>query len=275
MSMHSPNGLPRTALALLVAGGLGVSSAAFAQNAPPPQEPPPAYNQPPPGYQQQPPPGYQQQPPPGYQQQPPPGYQPPPAAYAPPPGYAPPQPPPQNLHDGFYLRLHIGAGYGHMSANDSYGTAFMGGGASFGVAIGGTVAPNLVIFGNLFGIALADPDVELMGAPAGTATNTTTTISGIGPGLAYYFDPYNVYISGTIAATVFQASDSSNSSNHYDSDVGFGFQGMVGKEWWVSQDWGIGIAAEVLAATGMKDKVDPSVKWGGTSFALVFSATYN
>src|SRR5262245_34779132 len=164
MSMHSPHGLRPTALALLVAGGLGVSSAAFAQTAPPPAEPPPAYNQPPPGYQQ-PPPGYQNQPPPGYQQpppgyqnQPPPGYQQPPAAYSPPPGYAPPPPPPQNVHDGFYLRLHIGGAYAHMSANDAYGTAFLGGGASFGLAIGATIAPNLIIFGNLFGVGLADPD---------------------------------------------------------------------------------------------------------------------
>jgi hypothetical protein len=267
MSMHSPHGFRRTALALLVAGGFGVSSAALAQTAPPPQEAPPAYNQPPPGYEQEPPPGYQQQPPPGYQQ--------PPAAYAPPPGYAPPPPPPQNLHDGFYLRLHIGGGYAHMGGTDASGTevAFVGGGGTFGVAFGGTVLPNLIIFGNLFGTTLSDPDIEVNGTPYGSASGTTTLV-GIGPGVAYYFDPYNVYISGTVAAMQFQADDS-NGVNQYRSETGFGFQGMVGKEWWVSQDWGIGLAAEVLAAGGMKDKNDPTIKWGGTAFSLVFSATYN
>ena len=266
--MHSLPGLRRTALALLFAGALGISSAAFAQTAPPPQEPPPAYNQPPPGYQQQ-------QPPPGYQQQPPPGYAPPPAAYAPPPGYAPPPPPPQNVHDGFYLRLHLGAGYAHMGGTDAYGSelAFVGAGGSFGIALGGTIMPNLIIFGNLFGVTLTDPDVEINGTPYGSA-NGSTTIAGIGPGIAYYFDPFNVYVSGTIAAMQFQASDP-NQNTTYTSNTGFGFQGMVGKEWWVSQDWGVGVAGEVLATGGMKDKNDPTIKWGGTSFALVFSATYN
>jgi hypothetical protein len=267
MSMHSSHGFRRTGLALVVASLFGVSSAALAQTAPPPQEPPPAYNQPPPGYQQQPPPGYQQQPPPGYA--------PPPAAYAPPPGYAPPPPPPQNLHDVFYLRLHLGGGFAHMGGTDAAGDelAFVGGGPSFGVALGGAVMPNLIIFGNLFGIGISDPDVEFNGAPYGSASGTTT-IAGIGPGLAYYFDPYNIYISGTVAAMQFQANDS-NGTSQYESEIGFGFQGMLGKEWWVTQDWGIGLAGEFVFASGMKDKIDPTIKWGGTSFALAFSATYN
>src|SRR5215467_8259321 len=124
-------GTRRTAFTLLAAAGVfSISSAALAQNAPPPD-----YNQPPPGYQA-PPPGYQQQQPPpppaGYQQPPPAGYQQPPAAYAPPPGYGAPPAPPPPQHQGFYLRIHLGGGYGHMSASDSYGTAFSGGGVSFG-----------------------------------------------------------------------------------------------------------------------------------------------
>jgi hypothetical protein len=260
----------RTASALLaVTGVLSVSAAAVAQTQPPPQD----YNQPPPGYQQ-PPPDYQQQqqqPPPGYQQQ-----QPPPAAYAPPPGYAPAYaPPPPNVHDGFYLRLHLGGGYAHMGGTDAAGDelAFVGGGGSFGLAVGATIAPNLIIFGNLFGMALSDPDVEFNGAAQGGVSGTTT-IGGIGPGIAYYFQPVNIYISGTVAAMQFNASDS-NGNTQYESNIGYGFQGMVGKEWWVSQDWGIGIAAEILAAGGMKDKDDPTIKWSGTTFSLAFSATYN
>jgi len=279
MRMYSPNGFRFTALALIVAGGLAVSSVASAQTSPPPpQEPPPAYNQPPPGYQQQPPPGYEQQPPaqqppPAYNQ-PPPGYQQPPAAYAPPPGYGAPPPPPQNLHDGFYLRLHLGGGYGHIGASiGGVDQAFVGSGGSFGVAIGGAVAPNFIIFGNLFGIVLSDPDVEVNGTHYGSVSGTTT-VAGIGPGIAYYIDPYNIYISGTIGAMSFQGSDS-NGNSQIESKTGYGFQGMVGKEWWVTQDWGIGLAGEFIATGGMADKVDSSIKWGSTSFALVFSATYN
>jgi hypothetical protein len=270
-------GSRRTALTLIAAvGALSISSAALAQTAPPPQD----YQQPPPGYQQQPPPGYQQQqPPPGYQQQqPPPGYQqgqPPPAAYAPPPGYAPAYAPPAPQHSGFYMRLHLGGGYAHMGGTDANGDeqAFVGGGGSFGIALGGTIAPNLVIFGNLFGMFLSDPDVEFNGTKTGSVTGTTT-ISGIGPGVAYYFQPINLYISGTLAFTQFQAADS-NGNTVFESNTGYGFQGMVGKEWWVSQTWGIGIAGEILYAGGMKDKNDSTIKWAGTTFSLAFSATYN
>jgi hypothetical protein len=163
-----------------------------------------------------------------------------------------------------------------MGGTDAYGVeaAFVGGGGSFGVALGGAVMPNLIIFGNLFGMTLTDPDFEIAGTPYGSVSGTTSFF-GIGPGLAYYFDPYNVYISGTVAAMQFSANDSTTNATPYESEVGFGFQGMVGKEWWVTQDWGIGIAGEIIAATGMKDKNDPTIKWGGNTFSLVFSATYN
>jgi hypothetical protein len=272
-------GSRRTAFTLLAAAGVfSISSAALAQNAPPPDysQPPPGYQQqPPPGYQQ-PPPGYQQQPPPGYQQQPPPaGYQQPPAAYAPPPGYAAPPAPPTPQHTGFYLRIHIGPGYGKMSATDGYGTAFSGGGLSFGLAFGGSVAPNFIIFGNLFGMGLSDPDLELNGQSAGSTSNLTTTIAGIGPGVAYYFQPINMYISGTIGVMEFQGSNSSSGGTSYNSNAGWGFQGMVGKEWWVTPTWGLGVAGEILAAGGMADKDNSAIKWSGDTFSIVFSATYN
>lgn len=276
--MQSSRALHRTALALLASGIGSGSSIAMAQTAPPPQDyqqPPPGYQAPPPGYQQAPPPGYQQQPPPPGYQQPPPGGYPPPQAYAPPPGYAPQYAPPQHAHDGFYLRLHIGGGYAEMGSGGGYDITFKGAGASFGLALGGTIAPNLIIFGNLFGMGISDPSVTVNGADAGTASGTTTTIGGIGPGIAYYFDPYNMYISGTVAAMQFQTSDSNGNGTTYNSDIGYGFQAMFGKEWWVSQDWGVGAAAELLAAGGMKDKADPTIKWSGVTFSLVFSATYN
>ncbi|HEY4186650.1 MAG TPA: hypothetical protein VGP07_16350 [Polyangia bacterium] len=40
---------------------------------------------------------------------------------------------------------------------------------------------------------------------------------------------------------------------------GLGFQGMVGKEWWVSSEWGLGVAAEVIFAGDMKDKNSSAV----------------
>ena len=238
--MHTLQRFRRTASMLLTTGVLGIAATATAQTAPPDQAaPPPGYNQPPPADQQQPPPGYYQQPPPGYQQQPPPGYYPPPVAYAP--------PPPQQTHKGLFLRLHAGGGYGHMGGTDSFGDeyAFVGAGGTFGVALGGTIAPNFVIFGNLFGMFLSDPDLEFNGVRQG-GTSGTTTIGGIGPGAAYFFQPINLYISATIAATFFQAQDA-DGTNAYESDTGYGAQLMVGKEWWISAELGNRCGGAVLS----------------------------
>jgi hypothetical protein len=230
---------------------------------PPGYAPPPGYAQPqqgapPPGYGYPPPAGYQQ---PGYGQPgyPPPGYYPPPVAYA----------APMHLHDGFYLRLHLGGSYLHLGTDAG---SMSGPGGSFGVAVGGSIAPNLIIYGTIFGASVTDPHVDISYGSSGTLNGVSLTLVGLGGGLAYYL-PNNVYLAGTLASMKWSMSDS-NDSNYTlaNSKWGFGVQGLVGKEWWVSQDWGIGLAGEVMAAS-MKDDGDQT--WTGLAFSLLFSATYN
>jgi hypothetical protein len=264
--MPAPRQTRFGALALILL--LGIPVAARAQDAPAPSvespgAPPPTYA-PPPAYA--PPPGYAPTPGPGA---PPPGY--PPGSY-PPPAYGPPVV--ENLHDGFYLRLHTGGGYMSVSGSDGAGNTvkIAGDSVSLGVSIGGAIVPNLIVFGTFFISVVSNPDLTQNGAAAGTGSGSAA-VGGFGAGLAYYFQPINLYLSGVLAATDFQVQDS-NGNMTYDSDTGIGFQGMVGKEWWVSQDWGLGAAFEFVGAS-MKDKADPSIKWTSTSFALLFSATYN
>jgi hypothetical protein len=246
--------------------------------APPPADQPqvaPAPPAPAPGAEQAPPPAYA--PPPGYPQQPagaPPGY-PPPAGYPPPtyaqPGYYPPPTavyaPPPNVHDGFYLGLRLGGGYLHLGTD---GASMAGPAVSINVALGGVVAPNLIVYGALFGSSVSDPELK-NGAYSQTLNGVSLTMVGVGGGLAYYTQD-NLYVAGTIAASQFSLADSNNSNYHADSKTGLGFQGVVGKEWWVSQDWGIGLAGEIFAAT-MKDDGDNT--WKGLAVSLLFSATYN
>jgi hypothetical protein len=133
--------------------------------------------------------------------------------------------------------------------------------------------PNLIIFGNLFGMGLADPDTQVNGSAYGGVSGTTT-LAGIGPGIAYYFQPVNVFISGTIAAMAFTATDS-DGNNQIETNTGVGFQGMVGKEWWIADEWGLGVAGEIIAAGSMTDKSNSAVKWHGTTFSLLLTATFN
>ena len=257
-----------------------------AQPAPAPAYPRPA-SPPPPAYA--PPPAYP--PPPGYA--PPPAY-PPPPGYAPPPAYPPPPywgrpsygaayqpvpatPPGFETHDGFFLRLHLGGGFtsitGSNGAGDTVGLS--GGGVSIGFAVGGAITRNLILFGTVAGTVISDPSVRLNGVSSAysTPSGSSASVGGTGAGLAYYFEPVNVYLSGALMLVTFEFDDANNKAI-YQSDAGVGFQGIVGKEWWVSTNWGLGLAGELYVAT-MKDKTDPNTNWTSSAFSVLFSATYN
>jgi len=225
--------------------------------APPPAYPPPGY--PPPGY---PPPGY---PPPGY----PPGY--PPAAYQsqPTPG--------SHHHDGFFLRFLAGFGYTSMGADlGPADTKISGGGGGFALALGGALTPNLILFGELLQSIAVEPKVEVGDASA-TAQDASASLVGIGAGLAYYLSN-NLYLSGTLAFSQISLQDADN-QEVADTEFGPGLSLVVGKEWWVSDNWGLGMAAQLYAAT-MKDR-GPAVAggdaptWQATGLNLLFSASFN
>ena len=228
-----------------------------------------------------PPPGYA--PPPAYY--PPPGYAPPPGYY-PPPGYAPPgayypqqvlgPPPGHHLHDGFYMRLTMGLGY--LSAKYSQGgqdATISGGGMAMAFAFGGSVTPNLVIYGEFMGTVAMDPTLEYGGTSRHLGFDVN--LFGIGPGVAYYLEPMNMYFSGTLAFSQVTASSSNSSDSSNDTadvtEMGMGASFMVGKEWWVSHDWGLGIAGMLHLASMKMKNVDSTMT--ATAFSVVFSATYN
>jgi len=174
-----------------------------------------------------------------------------------------------NLHDGFYLRLHLGASYLRLKAD---GRTMSGPGASLGLALGGTIAPNLIVYGACFASTVTDPHTDTDFGGSSTENGVTLSLVGLGGGLAYYL-PSNVYVAGTVATMQWSMTASSDSNYTVDdSQWGIGGQVLVGKEWWVSQDWGIGLAGEVIAAS-MKDNAAQT--WTGLAFSLLFSATYN
>ena len=64
-----------------------------------------------------------------------------------------------------------------------------------------------------------------------------------------------------------------------DTEYGPGLSLVVGKEWWVSDNWGLGVAAQLYAAR-MKDR-EPAVAggdaptWRALGLNLLFSASFN
>jgi hypothetical protein len=231
---------------------------------PPPPPPPP----PPAGYGQQPPPpaGYGQQPPPpaGYGQQPP-----PPAGYGhqPPQGYAPAPDPTIHVHDGLYVRLGIGAGYmlapTEVSASGydgEYEFSANGPAVALEFAVGGTVAPGLVMGGGIYGMsapsAKAD-DFKLNGEDVSDLTGEwdMISVSLIGPFIDYYFDDergLHLQIAGGFASSSVSEGEfkTGEGSSDTDKETGSGFGTMLGFgfETWAGEQWSVGGLIRVLYA---------------------------
>jgi len=170
-------------------------------------------------------------------------------------------------HKGFYLRLHIGPAYFSATA-DTPEIHVKGNGGTFGIAIGGAVTENLIIYGEAYDDIAIDPTIETDFASVEMDGNSG--IVGYGGGLVYYFMPVNIYVAGAVDATTIVVSGVYGDER---TDFGTGANFMLGKEWWASGDWGLGVAGQFAFAGGMKD--DAGINYRAWAFGVAFSATYN
>lgn len=177
-------------------------------------------------------------------------------------------------HDGFFLRLAGGYGYATFSEQgDGVEVVLKGAAAGVDLAIGGAVTQNLVAHGTIFGSGVREPTVEIDGSEVGMS-NASVTASVVGAGLTYYVMPLNLYLSGSLGLA--QVSVEANGMR-FDTDNGWGVDLVAGKEWWVSENWGLGIAAQITHAS-VPDRNPVSGRTydlTSNSFALLFSATFN
>jgi hypothetical protein len=172
-------------------------------------------------------------------------------------------------HFGFYIRPDLGFGY--LTSTESNVT-ISGLSGLAGVAIGGAIQENSILAVHIIDAVAQNPTVS-SGTFSATANDTTVALWGIGPQYTYYFMPSNMYLSTTLALTRLHSTSGSNSG---DSEWGVGTRIAVGKEWWVSDHWGLGVAGHLSFSTNQ----DP-VAGGGSNtlttwaFGAAFSATYN
>ncbi len=260
------------AVLVVVAALSRVPASAAAEAAPgqPPVAQAPPGPAPPPG--QLPPPGTYYPPPPGYYP-PPPGYYPPPSGY-----YVKPPDPGRQKHDGTYVRLFLGAGRIAMTESSQGSTLIEanGGGASFGVAVGGALVENLILYGEFYFMSADSPTLKVLGGPT-NASGISLVTGGIGPGIAYYFQAINLYLSATVGVSKVQLQDSDTQDVLASTKWGFGFSTMLGKEFWVSDNWGLGGALQFHwgSIEDSNASITPRPTVNPNAIALVFSSTYN
>lgn len=128
-------------------------------------------------------------------------------------------------------------------------------GGTVSVAAGYAVGPNLIL-----GAQGWESSV--------TALLADSRVYGIGPMLEYYLEPSNAYVSATPCLTRL----SSRLLDRYGSETGWapGLRAAAGKEWFVSQRWGLGIG-------GVVDVISDRLRSDHTAVgvAVVFSASFN
>jgi hypothetical protein len=174
-------------------------------------------------------------------------------------------------HLGFFLRLDGGLGY--MGSSTSMGgvNASMAGVAiPFGIAIGGAVAENFILAGDLWGTVAVAPSFTL-GGQTTSASKSSFSLGGFGLNLTYYFMPGNIYISVTPSIVALSIKSSDTTSN---SQAGFGTKFGLGKEWWVGDHWGLGLAAQFFLGINQDTGTNPPT-WTTLGGGPAFSATYN
>jgi hypothetical protein len=255
----------------------------------PPNYPPSAY---PPGYPPSgyPPPGYGPgYPPPGY----PPGYPPPgngPWHYAPPP--APEKPHVDStvrMHDSFYMRMTVGAGY--LGANQRFEpapvpiatqagsttlvlqpSALSVGGftTSFDFMFGGTPVPGFVVGGTFIFNAVSNPTVTL----GDTSVSSDNSLVFWMP--AMFIDVFpnpaqGFHAGGIVGVSVVDWERSGTGSDA--SGVGGG--AFVGYDAWVGNQWSLGGLVRALGATASDTDSRGRAKFTVGSIALLVSALYH
>jgi hypothetical protein len=173
-------------------------------------------------------------------------------------------------------------GGGYRTASASSGTeelTITGTGPAFTLAIGGALVDNVILFAQLTLATASEPEIRSSTLGTMTLNNADADLFGLGGGLAYYVVPVNMYISGALLLSQLQLSEQGNTDNTADvTDNGLGLDLTVGKEWWVSSNWGLGLAAQLFFARmpdAGNNATGAQVQWNAVAATFAFSATYN
>jgi hypothetical protein len=200
----------------------------------------------------------------------------------------------RHRHDGFFLRMALGVAGGYGTADARYGEVadtftWRGVGPVFDLAIGGAVVEDLLLQVELASVILPTASFERESGTADGDGDLRGFSFVVGLGVTYYFMPLNLYVSGSfgIGRHGIDAKREYDGDDEYativTSEMGFGMALAAGKEWFVSDNWGLGVSALLLYTAGPSDFEDARTGdpleprgWGhAVSGGVLLSATYN
>lgn len=175
--------------------------------------------------------------------------------------YTPRQPAPPDpgahLHDGFYLNVSGGGAYIQDIVTDDAGQELkmLGLGPMAGMSIGYALVTNLILHADAYGAFLGDPCVFLDDVEV-ERPGSRVQIGFLGGGLSWYFWNHSsgsMYISASAGGAIL-AYDLSGEPEK--TGVGFATTFALGHEWWIADNWAIGLVARGIYAISPGKYVD-------------------
>jgi hypothetical protein len=189
------------------------------------------------------------------------------------------EPPPANpswrRHDGFYLRMSLGAGGIGARVTRSDGSAAFetgSGGSAFDFMLGGSPMPGLTLGGGFqFDLGQRDPETGPDGEPRRA---TRDAFALVGPFIDVYPDPRGgFHFGGMLGGAALAHSESDDADPLTYSGAGGSI--WLGYDWWVARQWSLGAmlrgTSAVLEST---DKLAAERADAG-SVALLFTVLYH
>jgi hypothetical protein len=180
-----------------------------------------------------------------------------------------------HLHDKFYFNAIAGTGW---SAIENFG---MGGAGLFGIKLGGAITNHVILFGAMDMHWLYRPIIK---TEVTLISNQSIKLSGnldgsilipaFSAGAAYYTDN-NYFFSSSLGISTWYIfpQSSKRTVGSAEGNAGWNLSLAIGKEWWMSDDWGVGVS---LIATGVKDMYSAGRRGNFRYFlGIAVTATYN
>lgn len=162
-------------------------------------------------------------------------------------------------HLGFFFRADIGVGYLSSSTGGAPQLTLNGASVPLGLAVGGAIAEDWILAGEIWGGFLPK---------SVNGVSQTLFVYGYSLAVVHYFMPANVYLSFAPGITRLTLETGNTASS---TSWGPGGKLAVGKEWWVGDHWGLGVAAEVFLTFNKDGDTNRTTVAPG----LTFTATYN
>jgi hypothetical protein len=177
-------------------------------------------------------------------------------------------------HDGFYLGFLLGYGYGKSSLSGNNSLELRGVSDAVCFDIGYAVMNDFILYFAFGGYLNFGENITFGGTSYKYPDKKQTAYNfGSGIGFRKYFMPENIFISASIIRSKVNYTGDFVKG---DSDYGYTFGGAIGKEWWVSDNWGLGIALfGEYGKTSSKDQFNNKNKITEYYLGLAFTATYN